>query len=294
MSPTEPRFPRQVVFHVDDLGMCHGANAAFFELAANGAVTCGSVMVPCPWFPQIVEAAARDPALDVGVHLTLTSEWPHYRWAPLSTRSRSSGLIDADGYFWGNVRSLSEHVVIEAAEGELRAQIDRALASGLRPTHIDAHMAAAMLPQLLDVHFRLALEYRLFPVLPRHLSFAPDRIRYDEVIAKLDDLKLPVVDRICGTQAVADDEVEGSYEHAIAGLQQGVTHFALHCTMPGDFQFISPVHAPWRFNEYRLFARGAVSRWCERFGVTPIGTRKLQKKWHSRLDEIGAEKPVGL
>jgi len=294
VSPTKPGCSREVIFHVDDLGMSHGANAAFLELAENGAVTCGSVMVPCPWFSEIVDAAAREPGLDLGIHLTLTSEWRQYRWAPLSTRSRSSGLVDPDGYFWADVRSLSEHVVVEAAECELRAQIDRALKSGMRPTHIDAHMAAAMIPQLLDMHVRLALEYRLFPVLPRHVSFAPDQSRYDDVISKLDGWNLPVVDWIRGTLAVADAEVERGYRELIDGLKPGITHFALHCTMPGDFQDISPVHAPWRFNEYRLFASGAVSRWCKRCGVTPIGIRQLQQAWNRRADELGIAKPAVL
>ena len=95
--------PRTVVLHADDVGMCHGANSAFLDLARAGRIDCGSVMVPCPWFPEIAETAAADPSLDLGVHLTLTSEWPRYRWGPISTRSRASGLLDPDGYLWRDV-----------------------------------------------------------------------------------------------------------------------------------------------------------------------------------------------
>src|SRR5262245_12066653 len=95
---------RNVVIHQDDVGMCHGANAAFLELARLGVVTSGSVMVPCPWFPEIAEAAANDPTLDVGVHLTLTAEKEHYRWGPL-TGASAAGLTDADGYLWRDVSS---------------------------------------------------------------------------------------------------------------------------------------------------------------------------------------------
>ena len=164
---------RAVILHVDDLAMCHGANRALLELAAVGAVTCGSVMVPCPWFREIAEAAAADPALDLGVHLTLTSEWQHYRWRPLSTTSRASGLIDEDGYLWRDTASFRAHLVPEAAEAELRAQIDLALAAGIKPSHIDAHMAAAMLPELIELHVQLALDYGVVPVLPRAIRWAP-------------------------------------------------------------------------------------------------------------------------
>jgi len=82
---------RAVILHIDDLAMCHGANRAFLDLARAGFATSGSVMVPCPWFRETAEAASGDAALDLGVHLTLTSEWPHYRWRPLTTASRASG-----------------------------------------------------------------------------------------------------------------------------------------------------------------------------------------------------------
>src|SRR4051795_10059583 len=86
-----PGIERAVVLHVDDLGATHGANAAFLDLASRGLVTCGSVIVPGPWFREIVDAACGNRMLDIGVHLTLTSEWEAYRWAPISTVSRASG-----------------------------------------------------------------------------------------------------------------------------------------------------------------------------------------------------------
>src|SRR5260370_13350549 len=106
---------RAAILHVDDIGMCHGANRGFLDLAERGFVTCGSVMVPCPWFREIAEAAAADPALDLGVHLTWTSEWEHYGWVPISTVSRASGLIADDGFFWRDAASLPRHLVPEAA-----------------------------------------------------------------------------------------------------------------------------------------------------------------------------------
>ena len=100
---------RQVVVHQDDVGMCHGANVAFLELARRGVITSGSVMVPCPWFPEIAAAAAADPALDLGVHLTLTAEKEHYRWGPISGPAPGAGLTDGDGYLWRDVASVRRH-----------------------------------------------------------------------------------------------------------------------------------------------------------------------------------------
>ena len=270
---------RAVILHVDDLAMCHGANRAYLELAARGAVTCGSVMAPCPWFREIAEAAAAEPALDLGVHLTLTSEWEHYRWRPLSTASRASGLIDDDGYFWRDVANLRAHLVPEAAEAELRAQIECVLAAGMQPTHIDAHMAAAMLPELIDLHVELAFDYGVVPVLPRAIRWAPERASYAEAVARLDAAGLPVIDHFRGTLPVEADVVQQRYRETIEGLTPGITHFASHATIPGEIEAIAPQHAGWRTREYALFASGAISDWLAANEITPIGYRDIQLLW---------------
>lgn len=270
---------RAVVPHVDDLGASHGANRAFAELASRGHVTCGSVMVPGPWFREMVDIACADRALDVGVHLTLTSEWDTCRWAPISTVSPTSGLIDGDGYFWRDLESVRRHLVPEAAELELRAQIERAIAAGLQPTHVDAHMAAAMLPGLLEAHIRLGREYGLFPVLPRSIGWAPDASAYTAAVAALDAQGTPVIDHCRGTLAVDPIDLDDSWTRLLAELPPGLTHLALHCTAPGDFSIMSPVHAPWREAEYDLFASGRMGELLAASGIAVLGTRDLQRLW---------------
>ena len=273
---------RAIIPHVDDLGASHGANQAFLQLARAGRVTCGSAMVPGPWFREIAEAAAADDTLDVGVHLTLTSEWDACRWAPLSSVSPASGLIDGDGYFWRDVASLRRHLVAEAAEAELRAQIERAIASGLRPTHLDAHMAGAMLPELLDAHVRLGREYGLFPVLPRSITWAPEPQAYRQAVAGLDAAGAPVVDHCRGTLAVDAAELPARWAEQLRALPPGLTHLALHCTAPGDFAAMSPLHAPWRTAEYALFETGAFAGLAAAEDLAVVGLRALQALFNER------------
>jgi predicted glycoside hydrolase/deacetylase ChbG (UPF0249 family) len=270
---------RTAILHVDDLGSTHGANRAFVELARDGRVTCGSVMAPCPWFREIAEIAAADPSLDLGVHLTLTSEWRHYRWAPLSTTSRASGLIDADGYMWRDVASLRRHLVPEAAEAELRTQIERCLAAGMRPTHIDAHMGAAMLAELLPTHLSLARQYGLFPVLPRSITWAPDRDAYRATVAALDAAGLPVIDHCRGTLPIPRNELALGWQRLIDELPDGITHFALHATMPGEIEAIAPDHAEWRTAEYALFASGHVAERLAAASIAVAGYHDLAAAW---------------
>ena len=282
---------RSVVLHVDDVGMCHGANVAFVELSRAGGVTCGSVMVPCPWFPEIASAAADDASLDVGVHLTLTSEWPQYRWPPLTTRSRASGLIDERGYFPRNCLALREQLNVEAAEVELRAQIDRALDAGIDVTHLDTHMGAALVPELIDVYVRLGFDYRLPVLLPRNADSYTGVLRMGEIppglherhVQSLQRRGLPVFDHFRMTPEDDHPDVESTYRGMIEALPAGITYFALHCNAPGDIESIVPPRAHRRTNEYRLFGSGAPAGWAADLGIRTIGMREIRELWRAAL-----------
>ncbi len=280
LEHAQPHAARAVIPHVDDLGATRGANQAFLQLARRGLVTCGSVIVPGPAFDGVAGEVAGQagPALDLGVHLTLTSEWAHHRWAPLSTRSPASGLIDPDGFFWRDVASVARHLVPEAAEAELRAQIERALAAGLRPTHLDAHMAAAMLPELLPAHVRLGEEYGLWPVLPRSITWAPEPEAYRATVAALDAAGRPVVDHCRGTLAVAADALAPGWAAVVRDLPPGVTHLALHATTPGEAG-LPPDHAGWRVQEFEWLASGGLAGLCAAHGVAVLGCRAMQDRW---------------
>jgi predicted glycoside hydrolase/deacetylase ChbG (UPF0249 family) len=108
--------------------------------------------------------ARQRPDLSVGIELVLTSEWEPYRWGPVASRDRVRSLIDKDGYFWGNNDLVHEHVKVEEAEIELRAQIERALQAGLRPSHFINHMGSlycSKRPDLRALYVKLARDYRL-------------------------------------------------------------------------------------------------------------------------------------
>ncbi|MEO8135193.1 MAG: polysaccharide deacetylase family protein [Betaproteobacteria bacterium] len=281
---------RALVLHVDDVGMCHGANVAFVELSRAGAVTCGSVMVPCPWFREIAAAAADDASLDLGVHLTLTSEWPLYRWGPISTVSRASGLIDDQGYFPRNCLELRPRLNAEAAEIEFRAQIDRALDAGIDVTHLDTHMGAALVPELADIYAKLGREYRLPVLLPRELDSYTGVLKMGEVppgiherlVVDMEAAGLPVFDRFRMTPFKPDAAPKPTYRAIYDSLPPGVTYFGLHCNAPGDIEVIVPPRAHFRTEEYALFAAGEPGRWAAEAGIRTIGMREVRALWQAR------------
>ncbi len=164
-----PPDARVVLFHADDVGMCHGANQAYLDLAGAGILRAGSVMVPCPWSQEILSAAA-DSSLDLGVHLTLNSEWAGYRWGPISTRDPATGLIDAEGWFFHRPEKMLPGLSVDAAVLEMRAQIERAAAQGLDFTHIDAHMGAAVTAPLIRHYVEFGFEYGVPVLIPRSVD----------------------------------------------------------------------------------------------------------------------------
>ena len=134
---------------------------ARFEALAHGPATCGSVMVPCPWFAEAARARASDPGLDLGVHLTLNAEWPHYRWGPVAGPRRACPRsLDAQGYLPRTTLEVVQRAKPEEVEIELRAQIETALAAGIDVTHLDAHMGTGFYPPFVPVYAKLAREYR--------------------------------------------------------------------------------------------------------------------------------------
>jgi predicted glycoside hydrolase/deacetylase ChbG (UPF0249 family) len=155
--------PRQLVVRCDDVGMCHTVNLAVRRMIASGIPFSTSVMFACPWYLEAVAILAQHPEISVGVHLTLNSEWEHYKWGPVGGRSTVPSLVDANGHFLPSEEAFTARTSdLREVEAELRAQIERALASGLRIDYLDAHMQTAYsTPELRALVEKLARDYGL-------------------------------------------------------------------------------------------------------------------------------------
>lgn len=282
---------RVLIPHVDDLGVSHGANVAFVELAGLGFVTCGSVMPPCAWFPEMVALAKEQPALDVGVHLTLTSESRACRWRPISTASRASGLLDGDGYMWPDVPALRHHADRSAVESELRAQIEAAQGAGLDVTHLDTHMGAAAAPEFAAIYVALGRQYRLPILLTRDsasydsvLAMGPvDRGYYEGLIAELAGEGVPLVDRFAMGLTMRHLSCDEAYRHMVGHAAPGITFLSLHCNAPGDIEAMHPNDAAWRIAEYKLFQEPDFLAWVAKQDVQLSGFREMRDRYQEDL-----------
>lgn len=248
------RDARLLIVHADDLGMTHSVNAASIKGLESGLVNSASIMVPCPWFPEMAEYAKVHPDADLGLHLTLTSERVFYRWGPAAPRDKVPSLVDSNGYFHLNWTE-STHIDTKEVEVELRAQIERAMAMGVRPTHLDSHQYRLFEngKEIFQSMLRVAHDYKL-PVFMVRDWFA-DR-PYLESSLSPDDL---VVDHTVTIDPGVGPEKWGNfYTTALKNLQPGVTVFIIHLAFDDEEMRAATRErdtwgAAWRQRDFNFF-----------------------------------------
>ncbi len=273
-----------LITHIDDIGFSHAANVASFECLDLGAATCGSILVNAPWFSEAIERVRANPAYDVGVHLTLTCEYPTYRWSALSTRDRSSGLLDDEGYLWRTREDAVRHVTAEAPEAEMRAQIETALSTGVAFTHIDTHMGSVVHPKFLKSYLALAQEYRLpafLPAITRErldgLAQVENSDDYLDVLERIDADAVPTLDEILIDTLVPLDDKSSFYRDLVDTVKPGLTHLLFHPAKLGDeLNAIDHERPKSRHADYLAFTDPTMKAYLEASGCKLIGYRQLQ------------------
>ncbi len=275
---------RVLITHIDDMGFCHAANAASLTCLREGSASCASVIVNAPWFLEAAGYCVDYPALDIGVHLTLTSEYPTYRWPALSSREPATGLMDNQGYLWRTREDAVRHVTYEAALCEMRAQIDAALAAGIKPTHIDTHMGSVVHPKFLAGYLSLAREYGLAAFLP---NITKDRLEMvapgnmsDDYLTILDGVNkgdIPTLDDIMINTLLPMSDKSAFYRDLIDTVKPGLTHLLFHPAITGDeLAAIADTHAS-RHADYLAFCDTSIRDYIASKGITLIGYRELQQ-----------------
>jgi hypothetical protein len=278
------RQERVLIIHADDVGVSHAGNQAAFEGMASGSITCGSILVPCPWFPEAAQRCREHPEADLGVHLTLTCEYPQYRWRALTGREAAAGLYDEQGYMWLTAAEAQAHVSPEEAEREMRAQVETALAAGIDVTHLDTHMGTVLHPKFLGIYVSLGLEYRLPLFLVR-----PDRALLERrgleslwnliepQLLRVDEAGMPILDEIVfETLDHPKETKEGYYRQLFADLKPGVTHFIIHPARGSDEMAAIAEDAASRARDYELFRDGSMREYLSGLGVRVIGYREIR------------------
>ena len=275
---------RVVIFHTDDIGFSHAANVGSFECLDYKIASCGSILVPAPWFLDAALTIKQRPHYDIGVHLTLTAEYETCRWRALSSVNPSSGLLSPDRCLWKTSKEAVEHISPETAEQEMRAQIDYALQSGIDITHIDSHMGTVVNPKFIPSYLSLAREYGIPAFLPRLNSEEISAFGFGEfteiflnLFESLDAEGFPLIDHmVIDTGGENPDKVK-YYCERFKEIKPGLTHFLFHpAKMSPELQAITPDSAKWRNQDYKAFINPLIRQCVEELDLQIIGYRQIR------------------
>ena len=273
-----PRDAKLLIVHADDLGMAHSVNAATIKALETGLVNSGSIMVPCPWLSEIAAFARANPTADLGLHLTLTSEWTALRWGPVSSRDKVSSLLGKDGYFPLLETEAASQADPKEVEMEITTQIERARALGIQPTHLDSHMGTLYQNKaLFEVFLRVArtqkLPVRVAKTWFARADFLPSTLTADDVYI---DQTLDI------NPTVAPQDWGKFYTDALKKLEPGVTEVIIHLAYDdAEMRAATTNHpdwgAAWRQRDFEFFTSDAFRKVLQENNIKLITWREIGK-----------------
>ena len=272
-----PADAKLLIINADDLGMSHSENDASLSALERGIVTSATAMVPAPWFGEVAAYAKAHPDADLGLHLTFTAEWQTFRWGPVTPRTIVPSLVGPDGYFYATTADFVKHAKPAEVEIELRAQVERAKAMGLEPTHLDSHMHALYdTPALFAVLRKVAREYRL------PIRMARNDPTFQPLLPYV-DAKDPFPDAIFSPMGdVQPAAWMDYYLNVIRNLQPGVTELFVHFAHDdAEMRAVTvnyPVwNAAWRQRDVDVISSPEFRKALADNNVILIGWRPIQK-----------------
>ena len=138
---------RTLIVTADDVGLHPGMTEGAIRAHRGGIVTACSIVANGAAFDDAVSRLRDVPSLEVGVHLALVEECP----------------LTAMHFPRKYTTFLPRYPFLrtQTIERELRAQIEKVLATGLRVTHLNGHQHLHVLPRIFKLIRRLAGEYSI-------------------------------------------------------------------------------------------------------------------------------------
>lgn len=226
-----PRDSKLLIIHADDMGLSKSTNDAVIQAFDARGITSGSIMMPCPFAADIASYAKDHPGLDIGIHLTMTSEWDTYKWGGVKPADQIPSLLDKNGHFYASVEELAVTGKGVDAEKELRAQVDKAISLGMKPTHLDTHMGSVLAnPELIAAYLKLSDVYHLPVLFPRaYLGMLPPETakKFSNSIFLLDNLYM-LEPQMIGTKWI------DAYKKGISELKPGLNQMIVHLAIDND------------------------------------------------------------
>ncbi|MEA1950381.1 MAG: polysaccharide deacetylase family protein [Planctomycetota bacterium] len=281
---------RVIILHADDLGMCPEANAAGKKYLDAQDIQSASAMVPCPNFDEFAAWFKENPQHDCGLHITLNSEWKRHRWGPVAPRDKVPGLVDSQGKLHRGVLHTAMGAKASEVETEIRAQIDHALATGIKPTHLDTHMGTLYARvDFAEAFLKVAQEYKIpaFVIDPSPVAIielrkhgVPMTRRMRELIRQYPGPKLDMFDSV--PKGKSYEEVREKFFALVRGLRPGITEILFHPSVKSEA--LKKITGSWqqRVWESQLFADPEVKKSFKDEGIQFTTWREMGERYKKR------------
>ena len=289
-SADNPLFPvnsKVLILHADDIGMCEEANIAVIPYLENQQIQSASVMMPCEYSDEFMQWYKANADYDIGLHLTLTSEWETWRWGTVADKDRVPSLLDSDGFMWHNVAEVVQNAKPEEVEKEIRAQIEKSFLLGVLPTHLDTHMATLYASdEFSEIYLDLAEEYQI-PALVFNLSNESiiqtfDKLNLpitDALIARCNDYNLPKLDYFESIpHGNSYEEFKNNFFDVVRSLDSGIAIIVFHPSIESDELKINIPDWQQRVWESQIFSDPDVINFLKNEGVIFTNWRDLMKR----------------
>lgn len=269
-----------LIIHADDLGVSHSENLASFLAMKAGSVNSGSIMMPTPWVEEVAAFSREYPQADLGLHLTLTSEWEYLKWRPIAPTEKSRTLVNDKGFFFDNCLDFGQKADPKEAAGEIRAQIELAYKLGIQPTHMDTHMGCLLFntPELFEQYLALGREYKIPVMVPRLFIQAASQ----DFKSKMTDKDIVVENVLMANPQDFATSMPAFYEKTINELGSGVNVLLIHAGIDNaEMQAMAVNHpeygADWRQADFDFFTSAKCAQLLKENNIKLVTWRAIQE-----------------
>lgn len=288
-----------LMLHADDIGMCYEANESAKNYLSSGRIQSAAMMVPCPWFNEIANWYKENPQHDLGLHLAMNSEWKWYRWPSVAGNDKVPGMVDQDGYLHRGVLDTATKAKAEEIETEIRAQVERALSRGIRPSHIDTHMGTLYArPDFTAAYMRVAEDYHIPAMVIEPTPAVIEKFRKKgypvtkQGIELMANYKLPKLDDFNSTlDGDSYEDKKQKFYDLVRSLSPGLNEIIFHPSTLSEG--LKKITGSWqqRAWEAQMFDDPEVLAFFEREKIEFTNWKEIMKRFDEKYPEQKAKAP---
>jgi chitin disaccharide deacetylase len=274
-----PKDAKLLIIHADDIGVAHSVNAASIAAFEKKGITSGSIMVPCPWFPEIATYANQHPELDLGIHITLTAEWKNYKWGGVLSSKDIPSLLNRHGYFYDSVEEFVKNAKLPEVEKEVKAQIDRAIAFGIKPSHLDSHMGSLFAsPELFKLFQKIGREYNMPVLIPVNTI----KLMAPHLVSLIEPGQPTINQFFSMYQLIPSEKWKEPYNKFIEQITPGLNEIIVHLAYDNDEMKAVTIDHPdfgsaWREMDYKYVVSEELRSVLQRNNIKLVTWKEVQK-----------------